>query len=236
MSGTLRFSRQRLLAAFEHAGCLHLLDALEPVTLALNDVLYEPGETVGSVWFPDDALVSLFHVLADGASTDIALVGNEGMIGIALLTGGVATPFRAVVQAGGSAWRLRGQLLSEAFQTNRKVRDVLLRYTQVLLTQLAQAAVCNRHHAVDQQLCRWLLHALDRVPGRTLDMTQELIATNLGVRREGVTAAARKLQQQNIIDYSRGHITVLDRAQLEAASCECYAVVRNETDRLLPPF
>ena len=236
MSDTPRFSRQRLLAAFEHAGCAHLLDALEPVTLELDDVLYEPGETVGSVWFPDDALVSLFHVLADGASTDIAVVGNEGMVGVALLTGGVTTPFRAVVLAGGSAWRLRGQLLSEAFHADRKVRDVLLRYTQVLLTQLAQAAVCNRHHTVDQQLCRWLLQALDRVPGRTLDMTQELIASNLGVRREGITAAARKLQQQNVIDYSRGHITVLDRMLLEAASCECYAVVRHEMDRLLPPF
>lgn len=227
-------SENRLLAALDRPARERLFAALEPAELVLGEVLCEPGDVPAHAWFPVDAIISLLYVLEDGASTDVALAGNDGMIGAAFVTGGDAMPYRAVVQRGGFAFRVKAQRLKDELNRNRRTRELLLRYTQVLLTQIAQTAVCNRHHTVDQQLCRWLLESLDRSPSRTLDMTQELIATNLGVRREGVTAAARKLQQQDVIDYSRGHITVLDRARLETLCCECYDVVRRETERLLP--
>lgn len=225
----------RLLAALDSAATARVLPKLETVALSINDVLYEPGDTVSDVYFPLDTIVSLSYVLEDGAATDIAVVGNEGMTGLALVTGGETAPFRAVVQSDGEALRMKGKFLKAEFDRFERLHTLLLRYIQSLLTQMAQNAVCNRHHTVDQQLCRWLLLSLDRVPSKTLHMTQELIATNLGVRREAVTTAARALQRRGVIDYSRGHITVLDRARLEASSCECYAVVRDETDRLLPP-
>lgn len=224
----------RLLAALDHAGRDRLFALLEPVDIDLGEVLCEPDDIAGHVWFPADAIVSLLYVIEEGASTDIALVGNDGMVGAAFVTGGDAMPYRAVVQRSGSALRMKPQALKDEMERNRRLRELLLRYTQVLLVQIAQTAVCNRHHTVDQQVCRWLLESLDRSPTRTLDMTQELIATNLGVRREGVTAAARRLQQLGVIDYSRGHITVLARTRLEELCCECYGVVRRESGRLLP--
>jgi len=172
--------------------------------------------------------------MEDGASAEIAVVGNEGMVGVALFMGGETTPNRAVVQSGGYAYRLRGKLLKEEFSLSGALQHMLLRYTQALLTQMAQTAVCNRHHSVDQQLCRWLLMSLDRLPSNKLIMTQDLIANMLGVRREGVTQAAGKLQAQGLITYRRGHITVLDRPGLEQVCCECYGVVKREFDRLLP--
>jgi CRP-like cAMP-binding protein len=178
--------------------------------------------------------VSLLYILEDGASAEISIVGNDGLIGVALFMGGGTTPSRAVVQSGGHAYRLPGQKLREAFHRNAAIRLLLLRYTQALITQMAQTVVCNRHHTVDQQLCRWLLLSLDRLPANELTMTHELIANMLGVRREGVTGAVSKLQRLGVIDHSRGHITVLDRPALERLSCECYAVVKRETDRLLP--
>src|SRR6202044_1347879 len=182
-----------------------------------------------------NCIVSLLYVLADGASAEISGGGNEGLIGVALFMGGETTPSRAIVQSAGSAYRLVGQRLKEEFHRNGAMQLLLLRYTQALLTQMAQTAVCNRHHSLDQQLCRWLLLSLDRLPSNELIMTQELIANMLGVRREGVTEAARKLQEAGLIQYSRGHITVLDRAGIEARTCECYSVVKRESDRLLPP-
>jgi CRP-like cAMP-binding protein len=186
------------------------------------------------VYFPTDSIVSLLYVLADGASAEISVVGNEGLIGIALFMGGETTPSRAIVQSAGSAYRLAGQELKDEFHRSGEVQLLLLRYTQALITQLAQTAVCNRHHSVDQQLCRWLLLSLDRLPSDELIMTQELIANMLGVRREGVTEAAGKLERSGVIRYARGRITVLDRPKLEQLCCECYAVVKKETDRLLP--
>jgi CRP-like cAMP-binding protein len=196
--------------------------------------LYESGDQLQHVYFPTASIVSLLYVMADGASAEIAVVGNEGIIGIALFMGGETMPNRAVVQSAGHAYRLKGQVLKEEFNRAGELQHLLLRYTQALLTQMSQTAVCNRHHSVDQQLCRWLLLSLDRLPSNELTMTQELIANMLGVRREGVTEAAGKLQNAGLIHYSRGHIKVLDRPRLEARACECYQVVKTEFDRLLP--
>jgi CRP-like cAMP-binding protein len=202
--------------------------------MPLGHVLYESGNQLNHVYFPTTAIVSLLYVMEDGASAEIAVVGNEGIIGIALFMGGETTPNRAVVQSAGHAFRLKGQLLKDEFNRSGVLQYLLLRYTQALLTQMAQTAVCNRHHSVDQQLCRWLLLSLDRLSSNTLTMTQELIANMLGVRREGVTEAAGSLQNAGLIHYSRGRIDVLNRPGLEARACECYAVVKKEFDRLLP--
>jgi CRP-like cAMP-binding protein len=211
-----------------------LFPHLKVVSMPLGMVLYESGDTLRHIYFPTDCIVSLLYVLADGASAEIAVVGNEGAIGVALFMGGETTPSRAIVQSGGCAFRLTRTRLRHEFDRHGQLLHVLLRYTQSLITQMAQTAVCNRHHSVDQQLCRWLLLSLDRLSSNELRMTQELIANMLGVRREGVTEAAGKLQKEGVIRYSRGRITVLDRPRLEALSCECYAVVKKETDRLLP--
>lgn len=207
---------------------------LKLVQLPLGEVLYESGSRQRAVYFPTTAIVSLLYMLADGASAEIAVVGNEGIIGVSLFMGGETTPSRAVVQSAGYAYRLSGKFLKEEFIRGGAMQHLLLRYTQALLTQMAQTAVCNRHHSLDQQLCRWLLLSLDRLVGNELVMTQELIANMLGVRREGVTEAAGNLQDAGLIKYSRGRITVLNRAGLEARTCECYAVVKKEFDRLLP--
>ncbi len=207
---------------------------LEPVDMKLGDVLYESGSTMTHVYFPTTAIVSLLYVMENGASAEIAVVGHEGIVGISLFMGGESTPSRAVVQSAGKGFRLSAQHIQEHFK-RAPVLHLLLRYTQALITQMAQTAVCNRHHSLDQQLCRWLLLSLDRLSGSELVMTQELIANMLGVRREGVTESATKLQKAGLIQYSRGRITVLDRAGLEARSCECYGVVKREYDRLLPP-
>jgi len=224
----------------------HLLDALpavdydrlaphlELVPMRLGDVLYESGAKLRYVYFPTTCIVSLLYVMEDGASAEIAIVGNEGILGISLFMGGDTTPSRAVVQSAGHAFRLRAELLKDEFGRFGPTMHLLLRYTQALITQMAQTAVCNRHHSVDQQLCRWLLLSLDRLQSNTLAMTQELIANMLGVRREGVTEAAGKLQDAGLINYRRGTITIVDRAGLEAKVCECYQVVRAEFDRLLP--
>jgi len=198
-------------------------------------VLYESGVVLRHIYFPVDSIVSLLHVLNNGASAEIAVVGNEGAVGVSLFMGGETTPSRAVVQSAGSAYRLSRARLKEEFGRHGQLFAVLLRYTQSLITQMAQTAVCNRHHALDQQLCRWLLLSLDRLDGNELQVTQELIASMIGVRREGVTEAAGRLQKRGVIRYSRGKIVVLDRPRLEALSCECYAVVKAETDRLLGP-
>ncbi|WP_396267468.1 Crp/Fnr family transcriptional regulator [Ideonella sp.] len=207
---------------------------LEPVDLPLGQVIYESGATIGHVYFPTTAIVSLLYVLEDGGSAEIAVVGFEGLVGIALFMGGESTPSRAVVQSAGQGYRLSARFLKQEFNDSGPVMHLLLRYTQALITQMAQTAVCNRHHSLDQQLCRWLLLSLDRLPGPDLWMTQELIANMLGVRREGVTEAALKLQRAGLIKYARGHISVLDRPGLEARTCECYEVVRREYGRLLP--
>jgi CRP-like cAMP-binding protein len=224
----------------------HLLDALpagdyerlaphlELVPMRLGDVLYESGVQLRYVYFPTTAILSLLYVLEDGASAEIAIVGNEGILGISLFMGGETTPSRAVVQSAGHAFRLKADLLKTEFGRFGPTMHLLLRYTQALITQMAQTAVCNRHHSVDQQLCRWLLLSLDRLQTSELSMTQELIANMLGVRREGVTEAAGKLQDAGLISYTRGRITVLDRPGLEMRSCECYQVVKTEFDRLLP--
>jgi CRP-like cAMP-binding protein len=203
--------------------------------MPLGLVLYEAGETLSHIYFPTDSIVSLLYIMKDGASAEIAVVGNEGAVGVSLFMGGETTPSRAIVQSAGSAFRLSGRRLKEEFERHGQLLHVLLRYTQSLITQMAQTAVCNRHHSIDQQLCRWLLLSLDRLPSNQLNMTQELIANMLGVRREGVTGAAGKLQDLGVIRYNRGHITVLDRPKLETLSCECYAVVKRETDRLQSP-
>ena len=202
--------------------------------MPLGKVLYESGEILCHVYFPTDSIVSLLYVMEDGASAEISVIGNEGILGVALFMGGETTPSRSIVQSAGSAYRLTGQRLKEEFNRHGEMLHILLRYTQALLTQMAQTAVCNRHHTVDQQLCRWLLLSLDRLSSNQLSMTQELIANMLGVRREGVTDAAGKLQNLGVIEYTRGHIMVLDRSKLEELCCECYAVVKRETDRLLP--
>jgi CRP-like cAMP-binding protein len=226
--------QNHLLDALPPADYERIAARLEPVSLKLGDVLYEPDVQLRYVYFPTTAIVSLLYVMEDGASAEIAIVGNEGILGIALFMGGETTPSRAVVQSAGHAYRLKAQLLKDEFGRFGPFLNLLLRYTQALITQMAQTAVCNRHHSVDQQLCRWLLLSLDRLVSSELSMTQELIANMLGVRREGVTEAAGKLQQAGLIHYRRGKITVLDRRRLEARSCECYQVVKTEFDRLLP--
>jgi CRP-like cAMP-binding protein len=223
-----------LLAALPPADYDRIAPHLELVPMRLGDVLYDPGVRMRYVYFPTTCIVSLLYVLEDGASAEIAIVGNEGILGISLFMGGETTPSRAVVQSEGQAYRLKAQRLKDEFQRFGPMLHLLLRYTQALITQMAQTAVCNRHHSVDQQLCRWLLLSLDRLSSNELRMTQELIANMLGVRREGVTEAAGKLQGAGLIEYRRGRITVLDRPGVEARSCECYRVVKTELDRLLP--
>ena len=226
--------RNTLLAALPAEVQNRLFPHLELVSLPLGMVLYESGDTMRHVYFPTDSIISLLYVMESGASAEISVVGNEGLVGISLFMGGESTPSRAIVQSGGQAYRLPSQHLKDEFNRHGELLVLMLRYTQALITQMSQTAVCNRHHSIDQQLCRWLLLSLDRLPSNKLTMTQELIANMLGVRREGVTEAAGKLQRQGVIEYSRGHITVLDRHKLEQLSCECYAVVKKETDRLLP--
>ena len=201
--------------------------------MPLGEVLYEAGDTLSHVYFPTTSIVSLLYVMESGASAEIAVVGNEGVVGISLFMGGESTPSRAVVQSEGHGYRLTSSAIKEEFK-RAPVLHLLLRYTQALITQMSQTAVCNRHHSLDQQLCRWLLLSLDRLQGNELTMTQELIANMLGVRREGVTEGALKLQRAGLIKYARGHIVVLDRPGLESRCCECYAVVKKEYDRLLP--
>jgi CRP-like cAMP-binding protein len=222
-----------LLAALPDDAFERLAPSLEHIEMPLGAVLYESGGQLEHVYFPSTSIVSLLYVMADGASAEIAVVGNEGILGIALFMGGETTPSRAVVQSAGYGYRLKSLLLKQEFNRSGALMQLLLRYTQALITQMAQTAVCNRHHSVDQQLCRWLLLSLDRLSSSELTMTQELIANMLGVRREGVTEAAGKLQRAGVITYSRGRITVLDRRQLERDVCECYAVVKKEFDRLL---
>jgi len=223
-----------LLASLPEDAYGRLLPHLESVKLALGQAVYESGGAQGYVYFPTTSIVSLLYVLADGASAEIAVTGKEGLVGIALFMGGETTPSRAVVQSAGHAYRLKGEVLKREFETGGALQHLVLRYTQALITQMTQTAVCNRHHAVDQQLCRWLLLSLDRLRGNELVMTQELIANMLGVRREGVTEAAGKLQAEGLIEYRRGRIRILDRTQLELRVCECYGVVKKEYDRLLP--
>lgn len=211
-----------------------LFPHMELIDLPLGKVLYESGDTLRYVYFPTNSIVSLLYVMESGASAEISVVGNEGLIGVALFMGGESTTSRAIVQSAGQAYRLLGQRLKDEFNRHGALLHTLLRYTQALITQMAQTAVCNRHHSIDQQLCRWLLLSLDRLDGNELVMTQELIANMLGVRREGVTDAAGCLQRLGVIEYHRGHIQVLNRKELEKLCCECYAVVRTETDRLLP--
>ena len=224
----------RLLAAMPRPEYQQIVRSLERVPMLLGQSVYESGEAQGFVYFPTTSIVSLLYVLADGATAEIAVAGHEGLVGIALFMGGETTPSRAVVQSAGEGYRLRAAVLKKEFERGGALQQLLLRYTQALITQMAQTAVCNRHHSVDQQLCRWLLLSLDRLPGNRLVMTQELIANMLGVRREGVTEAAGHLQGAGLIEYSRGRITVLDRKRLEKRVCECYSVVKNEYDRLLP--
>ena len=226
--------QNHLLAALPAEVQDRLFPHLELVSMPLGKVLYESGDALRHVYFPTDSIVSLLYVMENGASAEISLVGNDGLIGVALFMGGESTPSRAIVQSSGSAYRMLGQRLKDEFNRHGDMLLLMLRYTQSLITQMAQTAVCNRHHSVDQQLCRWLLLSMDRLPSNKLTMTQELIANMLGVRREGVTDAAGKLQKLGAIEYSRGQITVLDRPKLEKLSCECYAVVKKETDRLLP--
>ena len=223
----------KLLAALPDVEWQRLHEQLTPVFMPLGNALYESGVQLDHVYFPTTAIVSLLYVLADGASAEIAVVGNDGVVGVALFMGGETTPSRAVVQSEGWAYRLKGQRLKDEFTRGGAMQHLLLRYTQALLTQMAQTAVCNRHHSIDQQLCRWLLLSLDRLSTNELVMTQELIANMLGVRREGVTESAGNLQNAGLIHYTRGRITIIDRAGLEARCCECYAVVKRESDRLL---
>jgi CRP-like cAMP-binding protein len=234
MTSSLDPIENQLLAALPETELQRWLPDLEFVEMHLGDVLYESGSTLRHVYFPVTAIISLLYVMENGASAEIAVVGNEGILGISLFMGGESTPSRAVVQSAGHGFRLTAGLMKTEFDRAGPVLHLLLRYTQALITQMSQTAVCNRHHSLDQQLCRWLLLSLDRLHGSELVMTQELIANMLGVRREGVTEAALKLQKAGVITYARGHITVLDRAKLEELSCECYAVVKKEYDRLLP--
>ena len=225
--------QNHLLASLPDAEWQRWLPQLEWVNMPLGQVLYESGSTLSHVYFPVTAIVSLLYVMENGAAAEIAVVGNEGLVGISLFMGGESTPSRAVVQSSGEGFRLESRVIKEEFK-RAPVLHLLLRYTQALITQMAQTAVCNRHHTLDQQLCRWLLLSLDRLQGNELVMTQELIANMLGVRREGVTEAALKLQEAGYIRYARGRIQVLDRPGLEQRTCECYAVVRKEYERLLP--
>jgi CRP-like cAMP-binding protein len=224
----------RLLAVLPDEERHRLVPHLELIPLPLGKALYESGDRLRNVYLPTTSIVSLLYVMENGASAEIAVVGNEGIVGIALFMGGETMPNRAVVQSAGHAYRLNGQVLKEEFNRAGAFQHLLLRYTLAMFAQMAQTAVCNRHHSIDQQLCRWLLLSLDRLPANKLVMTQELIANMLGVRREGVTEAAGKLQSAGLIQYKRGHITVLDRPGLEARVCECYKVVRDEFRRLLP--
>ncbi len=234
MPQTDKFKLNQLLASLPNAEWAHWSASLEAVEMPLGAVLYEPGVTLKYVYFPITSIVSLLYVMENGASAEIAVVGNEGIVGVSLFMGGESTPSRAVVQSGGLGCRLDAQLMKAEFNKAGPVLHLLLRYTQALITQMAQTAVCNRHHSLDQQLCRWLLLSLDRLEGNDLVMTQELIANMLGVRREGVTESALNLQKLGFIRYARGRITVLDREGLEKRTCECYAVVKKEYDRLLP--
>jgi CRP-like cAMP-binding protein len=234
MKASAQPSQNRLIAALPPDEAARWLPLLESVDMPLGSVLYESGGTLSHVYFPTTSIVSLLYVMENGASAEIAVVGNEGIVGVSLFMGGESTPSRAVVQSAGRAFRLKANSMKAEFDRAGPVLHLLLRYTQALITQMAQTAVCNRHHTLDQQLCRWLLLSLDRLQGNQLVMTQELIANMLGVRREGVTEGALKLQRAGLISYARGHITVLDRAGLEKRSCECYSVVKKEYDRLLP--
>jgi CRP-like cAMP-binding protein len=234
MAQSLDPRHNHLVAALPDAEWRRWRPQLEWVSLPLGEVLYESGRTLSHVYFPTSAIISLLYVMENGASAEIAVVGHEGVVGISLFMGGESTPSRAVVQSAGEGFRLKASAVKDEFGRAGPVMHLLLRYTQALITQMAQTAVCNRHHSLDQQLCRWLLLSLDRLQGNELVMTQELIANMLGVRREGVTESALKLQGDGLIRYSRGHITVLDRIGLERRTCECYAVVKKEYDRLLP--
>jgi CRP-like cAMP-binding protein len=227
-------SQNKLIAAMSHDIVGRLARNLELVEFPLGKVLYESGAQERYVYFPTDCIVSLLYTMEDGASAEISLVGNEGIVGVAVIMGGESTTSRAIVQSAGSAYRLPSQRLKDEFNRHGDFLHLMLRYTQALITQMAQTAVCNRHHSIDQQLCRWLLLSLDRLSGDELNMTQELIANMLGVRREGVTEAAGKLHRLGVIEYKRGRIRVLDRPALERLCCECYEVVKTECDRLLP--
>ena len=226
-------TQNHLLASLPNADYERIASQIELVAMPLGEAIYESGGKPNYVYFPTTSIVSLLYVLQNGASAEIAVVGNEGILGISVFMGGETTPNRAVVQSAGFAYRMKSQLLKDEFDQGGPMLQLLLRYTQALITQMSQTAVCNRHHTIDQQLCRWLLLSLDRLPSNKLTMTQELIANMLGVRREGVTEAAGKLQRAGIISYCRGHIEVLDRHKLEATVCECYKVVKQEFDRLL---
>lgn len=226
--------QNHLLAALPEADYVRIQPLLEYVTMPLGKTLYESGGQLQHVYFPTTSIVSLLYVLESGASAEIAVVGNEGVLGISLFMGGETTPSRAVVQSAGYGYRMQSSVLKVEFNRAGAMMHLLLRYTQALITQMTQTAVCNRHHSIEQQLCRWLLLSLDRLPANDLRMTQELIANMLGVRREGVTEAAGKLQRDGVIEYSRGHIHVLSRPKLEKTVCECYQVVKTEFDRLLP--
>ena len=225
--------QNRLLAAIPAREWARFSPHLVPVKLELGQVLYESGTNQPFVYFPTDSIVSLLYVMEDGSSGEIAIVGNEGLVGISLFMGGRTTSSRAVVQSAGHGFRMKGRYIRDEFILAGSVQNLFLRYTQALITQMGQTAVCNRHHTVEQQLCRWILMSLDRLASNELAMTQELIANMLGVRREGVTEAAGKLQREGIIEYSRGRIRVLDRARMETTTCECYEVVRKEFARLL---
>ncbi|OEZ56480.1 Crp/Fnr family transcriptional regulator [Duganella sp. HH105] len=226
-------NQNHLLAALLDAEFARLSPHLEPIMMRLGDVLYESGGKLNHVYFPTSAIVSLHYVLENGSSSEIAGVGNEGILGISLFMGGNTTPSRAVVQTAGHGYRLKSQILLDEFNLAGPAMRLLLRYTQALITQMSQTAICNRHHTLEQQLCRWLLLTLDRLPTSELTMTQELIATMLGVRREGVTVAAGRLQAKGYISNRRGHISVLDRIGLEGDVCECYEVVKKEFARLM---
>ncbi|HIH2747032.1 Crp/Fnr family transcriptional regulator [Burkholderia aenigmatica] len=234
MSGQPSMIENHLLAALPVEDLAHISPQLVLVDMPLGKVLYESGGALSHVYFPTTSIVSLLYVMEDGSSAEISIVGNDGLIGIALFMGGETTPSRAIVQSAGHAYRLDARILKDEFRRGGSMQRLLLRYTQALITQMAQTAVCNRHHSIDQQLCRWLLLSLDRLPSSELKMTQELIANMLGVRRSGVTEAALKLQDAGLIRYNYGHIEVLDRSGLEKRVCECYGVVRREFDRLLP--
>jgi CRP-like cAMP-binding protein len=224
--------RNELLAALPQSAKERVYPLLTKVELPLGMEIYAAGQEIKAVYFPADCIISLLYVMLNGASAEISVVGREGIVGVAVFMGGDSTPSRAMVQSAGTAYRLRASDLKREFNSDPAMRMLMLRYTQALITQMAQTAVCNRHHSIDQQLCRWLLLSMDRLPTNELTMTQELIANMLGVRREGVTEAAGKLQKLGVIRYQRGHITVLDRKRLEALCCECYRVVKTETDRL----
>ncbi len=232
MTDAPRPEQNQLLAEILKNGKHRCFPNLVLVELSLGDVIYESDQPIDFVYFPTDCIISLLYVMIDGASAEISVIGNEGMLGVSVVMGGDSTPNRAVVQSKGFAYRLPVAELKKELETRADVWVLTLRYTQALITQMSQTAACNRHHSIDQQLCRWLLLSLDRLHGNHLTMTQELIANMLGVRREGVTEAAGRLQKTGVIQYQRGHITVIDRAKLETMSCECYAVVKRETDRL----